>query len=276
MPVNCKGYLSLPSLSWSACNIQDIGGDVSNSENMRVSLNKLFEKTEEVYIVNFKYINTAIESSGVKFAMCGVGIHPCGRVTVLSRGNKYVISKSDINVFMYDLNETVRYLVAEKKLIPYTKDEQTCRLERKRLQRERTATHKAAKDARYRSYRDDIRDGVNRPLPSPMWMEKTAMVLKAKMPKEEGVVFNSLREKYKKHAKRQHPFKINGRMYFADIYIKRIGTIIEIDGGYHKGRTEKDKQRDEDFASIGIKTLRIPNDAVSDGTYTQYLKTLYS
>jgi len=243
---------------------------------MRVSLNKLFEKTEDVYIVNFKNINAIIESSGVRYAMCGVGVHPDGRVTVMSRGNKFVISKADIYEFMYDLPDTIQGLILSNKLIPYTKRQQDDRLERKRIRRETTAHNKAAKKERYRSYHKDIKQGINRPLPDPMWMEKNAIVLKSKMPKEEDVVFNGIRKKYRKHAKRQHPFKINGRIYFADIYIKRMRTIIEIDGGYHKNRTDKDKQRDKDFESIGIRTIRIPNEAVHDGTYAQYLKLLYN
>ena len=243
---------------------------------MRVSLNKLFEKTEEVYIVNFKYTNAAIKSSGVDYAMCGVGIHPGGRVTVMSRGNKFVISKTDIYEFMYDLPDTIQNLISSNKLIPYTKSQQDDRLERKKIRREATARNKAAKKERYRSYHKDIKQGINRPLPDSMWMEKNAIVLKSKMPKEEDVVFNGIRKKYRKHAKRQHPFKVNGRMYFADIYIKRIRTIIEVDGGYHKTRTDKDNQRDKDFLSIGIKTLRIPNESVHDGTYVEYLKLLYN
>lgn len=34
---------------------------------MRISLNKLFEKTEDVYIVNLKHIDAAIEYSGTNF-----------------------------------------------------------------------------------------------------------------------------------------------------------------------------------------------------------------
>ena len=241
---------------------------------MRVSLNKLFEKTEDVYIVNFKYINAIIESSGVRYAMCGVGVHPDGRVTVMSRGNKFVISKADICEFMYDLPDTIQSLILSNKLIPYTRDEQIGRLDRKKKQRERTAAKKAATKSRYKSYKRDISRGINRPLPTSMWMEKNAIVLKRKMPAEENVVFNGIPKRLRKFAKRQHPFKINGRIYFADIYIKRIGTIIEIDGGYHKNRTDKDKLRDEDFMSIGIKTIRIPNESVHDGTYKEYLKSL--
>lgn len=243
---------------------------------MRVSLNKLFEKTEDVYIVNFKYTNIAIESFGIKYAMCGVGIHPDGRVSVMSRGNKLVISQTDIDKFKKDLPDTIQYLLLVGKLIPYTKQQQKYRLERKKIQRENTAYNKAAKEERYKSYHKDIKEGVKRSLPAPMWMEKNAIVLKSNMPKEENIVFKSIRVKYRKHAKRQHPFKINGRMYFADIYIKRISTIIEIDGGYHKNRIDKDNQRDQDFLSIGIKTLRIPNESVHDGTYVEYLKLLYN
>ena len=133
---------------------------------------------------------------------------------------------------------------------------------------------KAATKSRCKSYKRDISRGINRPLPTSMWMEKNAIVLKRKMPAEENVVFNGIPKRLRKFAKRQHPFRINGRVYFADIYIKRVQSIIEIDGGYHTTRTDKDKLRDEDFMSIGIKTIRIPNEAVHDGTYKEYLKSL--
>ena len=52
-------------------------------------------------------------------------------------------------------------------------------------------------------------------------------------------------------------FRIHGRCYFLDYYYPNKRIAIEIDGGYHKGRKEIDKQRDKDFAEIGTATSRI-------------------
>lgn len=60
-------------------------------------------------------------------------------------------------------------------------------------------------------------------------------------------------------------FRIHGRCYFLDYYYPKKRIAIEIDGGYHKGRKEIDKQRDKDFAEIGIATIRISDKDVLNG-----------
>lgn len=60
-------------------------------------------------------------------------------------------------------------------------------------------------------------------------------------------------------------FRIHGRCYFLDYYYSPKRVAIEIDGGYHKGRKEIDKQRDKDFAEIGIATIRISDKDVLNG-----------
>lgn len=60
-------------------------------------------------------------------------------------------------------------------------------------------------------------------------------------------------------------FRIHGRCYFLDYYYPSKRIAIEIDGGYHKGRKEIDKQRDKDFAEIGIATIRISDKDVLNG-----------
>lgn len=56
-------------------------------------------------------------------------------------------------------------------------------------------------------------------------------------------------------------FSINGRMYFLDFFIPSKHVAIEVDGGYHKLKAAKehDRQRDIDFFSIGIMTVRVKN-----------------
>lgn len=69
----------------------------------------------------------------------------------------------------------------------------------------------------------------------------------------------------------QAPFIVYGRIYFADFFLPQFNRIIEVDGKYHQGftRSEKDADRDVDFRSIGIKTIRVTsgeamNDSVLD------------
>lgn len=66
------------------------------------------------------------------------------------------------------------------------------------------------------------------------------------------------------HAENKH------RVYFADFYIPKLRTIIEIDGPGHRTqeRKSRDIQRDMDFLSIGITTIRIPLRNVSHLDFT--------
>lgn len=44
--------------------------------------------------------------------------------------------------------------------------------------------------------------------------------------------------------------------YIADFYIRSLGIVVEIDGGYHNDRAEYDKKREEYMSSLGILTFR--------------------
>lgn len=54
-------------------------------------------------------------------------------------------------------------------------------------------------------------------------------------------------------------FMINGKSYFLDFFIPDFNLAFEINGSVHKNKREYDFQRDVDFNSIGIKTIRITN-----------------
>lgn len=75
----------------------------------------------------------------------------------------------------------------------------------------------------------------------------------------------------------QAPFLIHreecDKYYFADFYIPALKTIIEVDGEEHNlvVHRELDKERDADFSSIGIKTIRIPSKAVWNKEYKKYI-----
>lgn len=63
----------------------------------------------------------------------------------------------------------------------------------------------------------------------------------------------------------------------ADFYLKYYKLIIEIDGGYHKDTIEKDDLKDQLWASLKFRTLRITNEEVLNGSYKQifedYIRT---
>lgn len=57
------------------------------------------------------------------------------------------------------------------------------------------------------------------------------------------------------------------KCYFADFYLPIEQMIIELDGSSHQSDEAKayDEQRDKDFDSIGILTIRIPYSAIPHG-----------
>lgn len=72
----------------------------------------------------------------------------------------------------------------------------------------------------------------------------------------------------------QAPFRIFSpdrgfNCYFADFYIPALALIIELDGSQHSQAEwiVYDRNRDVDFASLGIKTIRIKNADVYSGRY---------
>jgi very-short-patch-repair endonuclease len=50
--------------------------------------------------------------------------------------------------------------------------------------------------------------------------------------------------------------------YIADFYCDAAKLAIELDGGVHQERWHYDESRDQEIASIGIRVLRISNDAM--------------
>lgn len=70
-------------------------------------------------------------------------------------------------------------------------------------------------------------------------------------------------------------FRINGRSYFLDYFLPKYNLAIEIDGCYHRFRRFEDKQRDNDFSKIGIRTIRITSKEVLKGHFLESLKKKY-
>lgn len=75
---------------------------------------------------------------------------------------------------------------------------------------------------------------------------------------------------------RQAFFMIRKRCYFLDFFFPERMVAVEIDGSVHRLKKAHDRQRDADFRSIGIKTIRISNkDVMSGKLYEKLFKGLY-
>ena len=75
---------------------------------------------------------------------------------------------------------------------------------------------------------------------------------------------------------RQAFFMIRKRCYFLDFFFPQRMVAIEIDGSVHRLKKAHDRQRDADFRSIGIRTIRIKNpDVMSGKLYEKLFKSLY-
>ena len=98
------------------------------------------------------------------------------------------------------------------------------------------------------------------------WTSSNRKKLKKEATVCEKIVFDKLQQSLKGRVKKQQPFIIEGRLYYADMYIPSKKLIIEVDGGYHNTDEQKirDSQRDKDFTSIGYTTMRIRNEDVMD------------
>ncbi len=52
------------------------------------------------------------------------------------------------------------------------------------------------------------------------------------------------------------------RGWIVDFYCPSAKLIIEVDGGYHKGRFKEDVYRDEKISDLGFHILRLKNEAI--------------
>ena len=62
------------------------------------------------------------------------------------------------------------------------------------------------------------------------------------------------------HKKKFHGIDFNRQYiignYIADFYARSLGLVVEVDGGYHNGREEYDRDREACMRSLGILTFR--------------------
>ena len=88
-----------------------------------------------------------------------------------------------------------------------------------------------------------------------------AQTLRKEMTKEERHLWYDFLKDYPIMVHRQ---KVMGR-YIVDFYIAKAALVIELDGSQHFEREGAlaDQQRDAYLETLGLKVLRIPNNAVN-------------
>ena len=74
------------------------------------------------------------------------------------------------------------------------------------------------------------------------------------------------------HFRRQHPIAT----YIADFYLHSVQFVIEIDGGYHQQKFQKeyDDFRDKDMEALNISVLRLNNHEIIYSPDTAVIKIL--
>lgn len=103
------------------------------------------------------------------------------------------------------------------------------------------------------------------------WIEENSIHLLISRNKAELKAGEELK-KYINDVQEQVYFRIEGRSYFLDYYLPKYKIAIEIDGSFHKIRKTEDKERDNLFWGIDIKTIRIPAKEVLKGNFIRVLR----
>lgn len=96
--------------------------------------------------------------------------------------------------------------------------------------------------------------------PSSKWINRRRQELLGTTTDAEKSAFNNL-VRLGFSPIRQFPIWTGRRMYFADLYIKEIKTIIELDGGYHYTSRQKrlDNNRSNGLWRMGYHVVRLSN-----------------
>lgn len=86
---------------------------------------------------------------------------------------------------------------------------------------------------------------------------------------EESVIWNMVRNnKFGVRFKRQ----VSIGIYIADFYCSEKRLVIEIDGSQHLDSVEYDKERENYFSSLGIRTIRFWNNDIHANLESIYTK----
>lgn len=103
--------------------------------------------------------------------------------------------------------------------------------------------------------------------PSDKWIRQRRAELSSHTSQAEKCAYrNLLRLGY--NPVRQYPIWTGKRIYFADLYIRELRLVIEIDGGYHTTSNQKrlDKNRSGGLWRLGLHVVRLSNHDARDIT----------
>ncbi len=241
---------------------------------MKLPFTKLVTKHKKVYLLYKKIYNQQIIASGADYSFLSFGVHSGGNVTIINRGRKIAISVQAFKELSDSLFVTEEYLIETLKATLYTEEQNAHRLKNKKTASAIRKANKVNRESIIALHKEKLSKGEKSYIPKGIWGEYNSTILRKKSTREEQIVFSRLCKKDKQIAIRQKCFNIKGKLYFPDIYLPRKKLVIEVDGGYHKTRVEEDKARDKAFASKGIGTIRIPNEAIYSNNLSPYLKLI--
>lgn len=96
------------------------------------------------------------------------------------------------------------------------------------------------------------------------WENDTRNKLLKEATKSERFLYSNMPVEIKCLCEKQHKVKVDNKLYYIDLFIRKYNIAIEVDGDYHSSneQKEKDKERDENLRSVGIITKRIKNEDV--------------
>ena len=90
---------------------------------------------------------------------------------------------------------------------------------------------------------------------------RRAAELRQHMTPEERIMWQELRgNRLGVHFRRQQPLA----PYIVDFYCHHLRLVVEIDGSPHRQQQGYDRLRDSYLVRLGIRVLRLPNDAIRD------------
>lgn len=187
-----------------------------------------------------------------------VGYCSLQNVTNRSKSNSYMLRESIVDKLSNKIGIQLGTLLSQKDLLLFPIQKIVAQEERLKVNLANRAYNLKVKEVEF----------ANKKTPKKLveWAVDNKKKLEDNATKYEKYLYRALFRALKKRVKVQTPYLINGHLYYADISIPSLKLIIEVDGGYHNTEEQKtkDKQRDDDFKSIGYTTLRYTNEQVAN------------
>ena len=182
-------------------------------------------------------------------------------------GNSAIVEKSVYISFLEKQCISYDYPIQKGWIMPYSKkDFMSCRhLKNENQKRNSESSKKYVILERERKLKDPNTSSDDRQnIRLDIWADMKLKNGEVTTTKYENSLYQKLYHLYKKRVKRQHKVVTNGKVYFIDLYMRAYKVAIEIDGGYHmtEQQINKDNERDNNLALLGIKTIRIKNEDI--------------